>query len=117
MDILRSNRCGSRSFTCKFELHIINDSKYTDYDLGDLLGETILDSGYDIFDDVVEITNEIADKLYNECFGQFTYIIEVDLTYITTHDYFEGYDEDLKYEYRIIDRYESSYFNEYNQTR
>lgn len=110
---IKVNKRNQTTYTCRFELHIINDDVYTDYDLGDNLSDTILPSGYDIFDDVVENAIDIANKLYKECFGQFTYIIEVDLTYITTYDYFYGYDEDLKYEYRVVDRYESSYFNEW----
>ena len=100
------------TYTCKFELHIINDDKYTDCSLGESLSNTILDNGYDMSEDIGEFVDEIANKLYDECYGQFTYIIEIDLTYIATYDYFDGYDEDLRYEYRIIDRYESSYFNE-----
>ena len=102
----------SRTLTCKFELHIINDSSYTDYEFGDILTNTILDNGYDIFEDVADSIDKVLKQLYEECFGQFTYVIEMDLTYISTYDYFDGYDEDLEYEYRIIDRYESSYFNE-----
>lgn len=111
-ELIKVKKRNQTTYTCRFELHIINDEVYTDYALGNNLSDTILPSGYDMFDDIIENVQNIAEKLYKECFGQFTYIIEIDLTYVSTYDYFNGYDEDLKYEYRIIDRYESSYFNE-----
>lgn len=112
-EFIKRPKTNQSEYKCRFELHIINNDGYTDYELGDNLSDTILPSGYDIFDDVIENVEKIVKELYCECFGQFTYSIEMDLLYISHYDYFEGHDEELEYKYRVIDRYESSHFNEW----
>ena len=96
---------------CSFELYIINNGQYQDYDIGNKISGEIKESGYDCFyEDVCEadIAKEIADALYETTDGQFKYIIDIQLEY--TKDWDGEYDVD--YTYTIVSKEPTSYFDE-----
>jgi hypothetical protein len=100
------------TINCVFELYIINNQDNMDCDLGDNLSNTISENGYDYFDDVIEIYDEIARKIYPNCEGEYKYLISVDLKYRPERDYFGEYDDNFRYEYSIIGRERTDYWED-----
>lgn len=99
---------------CQFELYIINNNQYTDFEIGNKVFGEISSNGYDCFEEeVCEVVGEIAEKLYSECNGQFKYIIETRFEYTETYDYYYGVNEyDMNYEFTVIAKEPTDYFND-----
>lgn len=96
---------------CKIELYIINDEKYTDFEIGKMFN-TQRDNGYDLGDDVSEVIDEIAKGLYETCQGQFKFLIEIKFTYESSYYYDSGWESDMDYEFAVLSKEESSYFDD-----
>lgn len=98
----------------QFELYIINDNQYTDFEIGNKIFGEISSNGYDCFEeDVCEVASEIAEKLYSECSGQFKYIIETCFEHTETYDYYYGVNEyDMNYKFTVITKESTNYFDE-----
>lgn len=103
---------------CQFELYIINDDQYTDFEVGNKIYGERLSNGYDCFaEEVPEIVGEIAEKLYKECKGQFKYIIETCFEYTETYDYYYGVNEyDMNYEFVVITKEPTDYFDDIDES-
>lgn len=97
---------------CQFELYIINNEKYTDFEVGKMF-DTQRDNGYDLGDDINEIVEEIAKELYRVNEGQLKLMIEVRFIYEKNYAYdFGCYEYDLDYEFTAISKEESKYFDD-----
>lgn len=97
--------------SCSFELYIINDGTYRDYDLGDRISPEPPIGGYDCFhEDVCEcdLAGEIAERLYETTEGQFRYVIHVDLAY--TQDPWDG-EYDMEYAFTVESKEPTVYFD------
>ena len=100
---------------CKFEFFIINDGRYTDYDIGEIF-DYIRENGYDLAEYVVEVADEIATELYKTTTGQFKFLIEINFTYEKDYDYYYGaYEYDMDFDYTVVSKEESNYFDELSE--
>lgn len=96
---------------CKVELYIINDDKYTDFEIGKMIN-TQRENGYDLGDDVSEVVDEIAKDLYKDYHGQFKFLIEIKFIYDSSYDYYSGYwESDMDYEFTVLSKEDSDYFD------
>jgi hypothetical protein len=95
---------------CKVELFIINDDKYTDFEVGKMI-DTQRENGYDLGDDVSEVIDEIAEALYKDNQGQFKFLLEIKFTYDSTYYYGSGWESDMDYEFTILSKEDSDYFD------
>lgn len=97
---------------CKIELHIINNEKFTDFEINKMF-DTQRENGYDLGNDVNEIVDEIAKELYGTSHGEFKFLIEIKFTYERQYDYYAGgYEYDIDYEYTVLSKEESTYFDD-----
>ena len=94
----------------KLELYIINNEQYTDYDIGDCLYNSAPQSGVE--DDAYEVCGEIAEDLYKTINGEYKCIIEIELEYISSYYYFEGWEYDMDYSYHLVSKEETDYWKE-----
>ena len=96
-----------------FELYMINNKDYTDFEVGKCLSEPYYDSGYSPFSDMTDcgFDQEIAQELYKQTQGQFRYVINIE---ITGESYFNGEstEYDSSYTYKIVSKEPSDYFDE-----
>jgi hypothetical protein len=102
---------------CKVELFIINNDKYTDFEIGKMFN-TQRENGYDLGDDVSEVIEEIAEGLYKDNHGQFKFLLEIKFTYDSTYYYDSGWESDMDYEFTVLSKEDSDYFDvieEYNE--
>ena len=96
----------------KLELYIINNKKYTDYDIGEILYSSNPESY--VSDDACEVCNEIAEDLYKTITGEYKCVIEIKLEYISSYYYFEGWEYDMDYSYKLINKEKTNYWKEGN---
>lgn len=97
---------------CKIELYIINDDQYTDFEVGKKF-DTRRENGYDLGDDVSEVVDEIAKELYKDYHGQFKFLLEIKFTYETSYDWYYGvWEGDMDYEFTILSKEDSDYFDD-----
>ena len=103
-----------RDYVCtekvKIELYIINNEQYTDYDIGDCLYNSALQS--DVKDDAYEACREIAEDLYKTVTGEYKCIVEINLDYINSYYYFDGWECDVEWDYQLISKEETDYWKE-----
>lgn len=96
-------------YRVKFELYILNDQTYTDYEIGKCLTESKdIDA---LWDDCRAIASEIAEELYKQIHGQYKCIINVALMYYKAGNPSDGYEYDMDYEYFVESLSVSDYFN------
>lgn len=100
----------------KLELYIINNEQYTDYDIGDVLYKSTSDdeayTNSEVLDDAYEACRDIAEKLYKTITGEYKCIVEIELEYIYSYYYFDGWDLDLVWDYELISVEETDYWKE-----
>lgn len=100
---------------CKIELYIINDDKFTDFEIGKIF-DTQRENGYDLEDDVSEVIDEIAKGLYETCHGQFKFLLEIKFTYDSSYSYYDAYwESDMDYEFTVLSKEESNYFDDMDE--
>ena len=101
----------TRTDKCNIELYIINDEKYTDYEIDKMFNTRRED--YDLDDDVNEVVGEIVEELYKTFNGQYKFLLEIKFIYEKDYDYYSGcYEYDMDYEFKIIEQQQTNYFDD-----
>ena len=101
----------------RLELYIINDEQYTDYEVGEILDKCPNTQRWyeyenEMMEDIYDICYDIARKLYKTITGKYKCILEIELKYTYSYDYFDGWDEDLYWDYKVISKEETDYWEE-----
>lgn len=99
-----------RQETIQLELYIINNEQYTDYDIGDIVYKSTVDD--EVLADAYEVCRYVAKKIYQTFTGEYKCIIEIELAYICSYDYFDGWYEDMHWNYELISKEETDYWDE-----
>lgn len=96
--------------TCQFELFLVNNEEYTDYDVGKRLSPEPQYPQIDCYDDAMEVIDEIAKELLSDFSGQQRLAIEVEPSYSWNGSFYE--EPDYNYSYSVVSREDSRHFDD-----